>query len=36
MQRHCGKELHERYLITDIGHIMAGPGLDADESGEDF
>ena len=25
MQRDGGKELHQRYLITDIGCIMAGP-----------
>lgn len=35
-QRQGGKELHERYLLTDIGCIKVGPGLDEGEAGEDF
>jgi hypothetical protein len=31
-----GKELHERYLLTDIGCIKVGPGLDEGEAGEEF
>jgi hypothetical protein len=35
-QRQGGKELHERYLLTDLGCIKVGPGLDQGEAGEDF
>ena len=36
VQRQGGKELHERYLLTDIGCIKVGPGLDEGEAGEEF
>jgi hypothetical protein len=35
-QRQGGKELHERYLLTDIGCIKVGPGIDEGEAGEEF
>lgn len=35
-QRGRGEKLHERYVLTDIGGIKVGPGLDDGKQGENF
>lgn len=35
-QRNLGEKIHERYVLTDIGGVKVGPGIDAGEEGETF